>query len=218
MFPDRTKYGKRVPKQSLYSHLHLDSSLKQIVQDFIKLIRWEYVLKERTLNLPRGRVVEEIEVLGYELKENTDMEPFFRQMDREIPYHLVHILCYDGRAKIYMAYKEPTQGKNFFRVDKYYCTDWLAEEEIPLSIEGLDLDDVYENFLRQVAGAALPQAKEDESLKESVEREQEIAVLDKELQRLEAAKRKESQFKRKVEINNEIKKLKRKRLQLVGSD
>lgn len=215
MFPVRTKYGKRIPKQSLYRHLHLESGLRALLQDKVKIIRWEYVLKERTLNLPKGKAVEEIEVLSIELKEKADIEPLLQQLDREIPYHLLHILRYDGRVKICMAYKEACSGKNAFRVDKYFCTDWLSEVEIPLSIEGLTLDEVYENFLRQVAGSALSQSSATETLQESVEREQEITVLDQELKKLEAAKKKAVQFKRKVEINNEIKKLKRMREELV---
>lgn len=215
MFPVRTKYGKRIPKQSLYRHLHLESGLRALLQDKVKVIRWEYVLKERTLNLPKGKAVEEIEVLSIELKEKADIEPLLQQLDREIPYHLLHILRYDGRVKICMAYKEACSGKNAFRVDKYFCTDWLSEVEIPLSIEGLTLDEVYENFLRQVAGPSLSQSSATETLQESVEREQEITALDQELKKLEAAKKKAVQFKRKVEINNEIKKLKRMREELV---
>ena len=215
MFPVRTKYGKRIPKQSLYGHLHLDSGLRALLQDKVKIIRWEYVLKERTLNLPKGKAVEEIEVLSIELKEKADIEPLLQQLDREIPYHLLHILRYDGRVKICMAYKEACSGKNAFRVDQYFCTDWLSEVEFPLSIEGLTLDEVYENFLRQVAGPSLSQSSATETLQESVEREQEITALDQELKRLEAAKKKAVQFKRKVEINNKIKKLKRMREELV---
>lgn len=200
----------------MYRHLHLESGLRALLQDKVKIIHWEYVLKERTLNLPKGKAVEEIEVLSIELKEKADIEPLLQQLDREIPYHLLHILRCDGRVKICMAYKEACSGKNAFRVDQYFCTDWLSEVEIPLSIEGLTLDEVYENFLRQVAGSALSQSSATETLQESVEREQEITALDQELKRLEAAKKKAVQFKRKVEINNEIKKLKRKRAALVN--
>ncbi len=48
-----------------------------------------------------------------------------------------------------MGYKEAAgSGKTAFKVDRYYYTDWLAEEELPLHQEGLTIDAVYENLIR----------------------------------------------------------------------
>ena len=53
-----------------------------------------------------------------------------------------------------------------FKVNGYYCTEWLREDELPLKLEGLNLDSVYENFVRQIAGDKLKTETADESLKE----------------------------------------------------
>lgn len=45
-------------------------------------------------------------------------------------------------------YKEAAvTGSNAFKVDTYYYTDWLPEDELPLKVEGLSVDKLYENFV-----------------------------------------------------------------------
>ena len=83
-------------------------------------------------------------------------ESVLRQIDKEIPYHIVFLLEYDGKYQAWTAYKEKAgSGNNAFRVDTYYHTDWLPEEELALKLDGLNMDAVYENFVRQIAGDLL---------------------------------------------------------------
>lgn len=80
--------------------------------------------------------------------------------------------------------------------------------QLPLCMEGHSLDAVYENFVRQVAGESLVPA-EAESLHESVVRDLRRQQLQKQITVLENKIRKEKQLNRQVEINVNIKKLKR---------
>ena len=89
----------------------------------------------------------------------------------------------------------------------YYHTPWQTEEEISLAIQGLDMDTVYENFVRQIAGDKL-KAENGESLQESVEREQQRQALEKQIEKLTKAVRREKQFNKQMELNKELKKLK----------
>ena len=68
------------------------------------------------------------------------------------------------------------------------------------------MDAVYENLVRQIAGDAL-QAESDESLKESVQRDEKRKQLEKQIAALERKIRKEKQLNRRMEINAELKKL-----------
>jgi hypothetical protein len=55
---------------------------------------------------------------------------------------------------------------------RHYHTDWLEEDELPLKLEGLNVDAVYENFVRHIAGDKLKTEFAGESLKESVARDE----------------------------------------------
>ena len=83
-----------------------------------------------------------------------------------------------------------------------------------MKVEGLNVDAVYENFVRQIAGAQLQQAEAGESLKETVERDAKIRDLKKQIAVLQTKIRKEKQLNRQMEMNKELKKLK-KELQLL---
>ena len=77
-----------------------------------------------------------------------------------------------------------------------------------MKVDGLNIDAVYENFVRQIAGDAL-QADSTESLKESVERDARRQELQKQITALQAKVRKEKQLNKQVQLNTELKKLKK---------
>ena len=75
-----------------------------------------------------------------------------------------------------------------------------------LCIDGLNMDAVYENLVRQIAGDKL-QTDSSESLKESVERDEKKKQLEKQIAVLENKMRREKQLNRQMEMNSELKKL-----------
>ena len=135
-------------------------------------------------------------------------ENILRLIDREIPYHILFLLEYDGKYQATVGYKESAgSGKAAFKVDRYYRTEWFAEGELPLHLEGLTIDAVYESFIRQIAGDSLS-GGEDTTLKESVEHQKKREQLEKQIATLEAKMKKEKQLNRKMELKAEIEKLK----------
>ena len=134
-----------------------------------------------------------------------------KQIDREIPYHILFVLEYDGKYKAVIGYKESAgSGKAAFKVDRYYQTEWLLETELPMHLDGLNIDAVYENFVREIAGDTLQAATPQESLKESVARNDRRDALQKQINKLQAKIRKKKQLNnRHMEMNAELKKLRR---------
>ena len=92
----------------------------------------------------------------------------------------------------------------------FFSTSWLPEPELQLPLNGLDLDNVYENILRFIAGDEL-KAKEGthESLKQSVERAEQRQKLMKQIDKLQKKVNREVQFSIQVELNAQLKALKR---------
>ena len=116
---------------------------------------------------------------------------------------------YDGKYQAWTAYKEAAaSGNNAFKVGTYYHTEWLPESEIPLKVDGLSIDKVYENFVRQIAGDAL-QGESAESLKESVERDARRQELQKQITALQAKVRKEKQLNKQVQLNADLKRMRK---------
>ena len=130
-----------------------------------------------------------------------------QQIDKQIPYYIIFVLEYKGRLQAWIGYKEAAaSGSNAFKVSRYYHTDWMPEDELHLSIDGLNMDAVYESLVRQIAGDKL-QTDSGESLKESVERDEKRKQLEKQIAALENKMRREKQLNRQMEMNAELKKL-----------
>ena len=208
-FPVSTEFNKRIPKQKFYDNLDVSPTLRRVFVDQIRLVYWRNKLAASTLNIAAGEVVSEVEVFEVRLNEPKLDEAVLKQIDKEIPYHILFILTCDGKAQAWIGYKEAAaSGSNAFKVNRYYHTDWMPEDELQLRIDGLNMDTVYESLVRQIAGDKL-QTYSSESLKESVERDEKKKQLEKQIATLESKMRKEKQLNRQMEMNAELKKLRK---------
>lgn len=209
--PKSTEFNRRIPKQKFYENISVSPTLKRVFIDQIKVIYWRNKVATTTMNLAAGDTVTELEVFEIKLNGQRLDESVLRQIDKEIPYHILFLLEYEGKYQAWTAYKEAAaSGSNAFKVGTYYHTDWLPEDELPLKVEGLSVDKVYENFVRQIAGDALrSEASKPESLKESVERDNRRQELEKQIAALKTKVRKEKQLNKQVQLNAELKKLRK---------
>ena len=198
-FPKSTEFNKRIPKQKFYENIAVTPAMKKAFVEQIKIIYWRNKIATTTLNLAAGEQVTEIEVFEVRLSAPELDESVLRQIDREIPYHTLFLLEYEGRYQAVIGYKEAAAGKTAFKVDHYYSTDWLDEDDLPVHLEGLTLDAVYENFVRQIAGDVLLE-ENGTTLKESIEQQKQREQLEKQIAVLEAKIRKEKQPRKKFEM------------------
>ena len=206
-FPQSTEFNRRIPKQKFYENMNISPALKRVFVDQIRAVYWRNKIAATTTNLARGKTVDEIEVIEIRLSVPELDVSALRQIDREIPYHIVFLLEYEDKYQAWICYKEAANG-DAFKVGKYYHTGWRTESGLALKLEGLDLDAAYENLVRQIAGDEL-QSKSEESLKESVVRAERKKQIEKQIAALENKIRKERQLNRQMEMNAELKRLRR---------
>lgn len=202
-FPKSTEFGKRILKQTFYEHLDISPALKRAFIEQLRVIYWREKLAVSTIHVAEGESVTEVEVLEIALHQPQLDEAVLLQIDREIPYHILFVLTYEGKAQAWIGYKRATEsGKNAFKVERYYHTDWMPEDALAFHIDGLDMDAVYENLVRQIAGDDLRQ-RPGETLQESVERQIQQEKLKKQIEQLEKKLRAEKQPKKKWELHQE---------------
>lgn len=218
--PHSTEYNKRIPKQKFYEKLAVTSQMKRFFVEQIDVIYWRNKIATSTVNIASGENITEIEI--FEIKLNTPLldESVLRQMDKEIPYHIIFLLEYNGKYQAWTAYKEATaSGNNAFKVGNYYHTEWLSEEDLPLKLDGLNIDVVYENFVKKIRKCEVWRVEsgvDARSLKEIVETDEKCKQLQKQIATLEAKIRKEKQLNRQVKLNEELKRLKREMEDIIG--
>lgn len=208
--PKTTEFNKRIPKQKFYENMDISPVLKKVFVEQVKIIYWRNKIAASTTNLAAGNDVRELEVFEVRLNSSVLDDSLLRQIDKEIPYHILFLLEYNGKYQAWIGYKEAAaSGNKAFKVNGYYHTEWLVEDELPLKLEGLSVDAVYENFVRQIAGDKLKTESAGESLKESVARDEQKQQLQKQITTLQAKIRKEKQLNKQMQMNTELKKLKK---------
>ena len=202
--PASTAFDRRIPKQKFYEELPLTPALRRVFVGQINAIWWRSKIAPATANLAPGRTVTELEVFELQLAQPSLDEGVLRAIDKRIPYPILYLLTCDGRCQAWIGYQPAGQGGA--RV--YYHTAWQPQEDLKLELRGLDTDVAYENFVRQIAGGALdtPAA---EPLPRSIARDQRRRALEKQIAVLQNKIRREKQLNRQVELNGELKRLRK---------
>lgn len=216
--PQSTEFNRRIPKQKFYENLNVSPSLKRIFVEQVKNIYWRNKIATSTTNLASGSLVTELEVFEIRLNDPNLDDRLLYQIDKEIPYHILFILEYQGRYQAWIGYKEATTSSSFdsFKVTKYYHTEWLEEDRMVLKLDGLNMDVVYENYVRKIAGEKITSISDEESLKDSIIREESKNKLQKQIEQLEKKAYTERQPKKKYEMVSKIRKLKSEMEKLNG--
>ena len=219
--PATTEFDRPIPKKKFYENLSITTALRETFTNQIDRIYWRNKIAPETLNVTPGEQVTELEVFEIRLKTPKLDEAVLRLIDRELPYHILYVLTYDGRAQAWIGCKHAaTSGSSTFKVDGYFHTDWTTEEGLAavLKPDGLTTDALYESYVRRIAGEKLlPPVSAEESLWTTMERTKARDDLAKRVERLRAKIRKEKQFNRQAEMNAELKRLKRELAALDGS-
>ena len=210
MFPKSTEFNKRIPKTKFYEHIELGRKIKDsFVQDIDSII-WANKIAPSTVNIAAGEKVTEIQVFRIVLKHSEFNTNVLRIIDEQIPYHILFIICADNKEQAWIGYKEQSGSESrAFKVDSYYHTAWQKPEELKLAIEGLNMDAVYESFVKQISASTAPiQWDDDLSAKENTAKIAERKKLQKQIEKLERQLKKETQPRKKFEIHQELQKLK----------
>jgi 23S rRNA maturation mini-RNase III len=204
--PRSTVFNRKIPKQKFYDNLSITPELKRIFIEQISAIYWRNKIAPSTVNIAAGQAVTEIEVIEIHLNQPSLDRRVLHLIDKEIPYHILFLLIYQERAQAWISYKEQSHtGK--FKLNAYYHTQWQPMDKLSLILEGLNMDAVYENFVRQIAGERLQNQTGD--LREAVERDERRQKLQREIAALENKIRREKQFNIQVALNSELRRLKK---------
>ena len=212
MFPKSTEFNKRIPKTKFYEHLEIGKNIKDsFVQDIDSII-WANKIAPSTVNIAVGEKVTEIQVFRIILKQSDFNKDVLKTIDEQIPYHILFIICYRDKEQAWIGYKEQSGSESrAFKVDSYYHTAWQKPEELELAIEGLNMDAVYESFVKQISASTAPiQWDDDLSAKENTAKIEERKKLQKQIEKLERQLRKETQPRKKFELYQKLKDLRGK--------
>jgi hypothetical protein len=207
-FPESTHFNKRIPKQKFYEKLPIQAQLEKLFVSEIDTVYWRYKLSTDTINLDLGKDVLEIQIFEITLKSRSISRTVLETIDSHVPYHLVFVLKHENMGQLVIGYKEKQSKRNDrYTVHSYYETTWKSFADLSLSIDGLNLDRVYENFINQISGG-LVRSESGIEIRDEVQKVKEDARRDAEIEALEKKIRNEKQFNRQVELKRELEMMK----------
>lgn len=211
IFSSKTQVNKKFRLQELFKQTAADKAVRADAKTVLS-VTLTNVLSSDTLNLPTKGKVKEIYVFDIELSSKTIPILFISALDKAINFHTIFVLHYDGKEMLYGAYKERTEKG--VKIGKYYGTGWKDQSEpISIPIDATSLDEIYKAMLCTLI--PLESGKE-ETASDFVARYDLIRKLKFEIDKKQRQVDNERQSKKRFELNDELKKLKKELKKLLN--
>ncbi len=195
--PVTTEIRKPVPKTVIYEKFaaELTGNRKKSFEKDISRILIVNEISSASVNIREGEDVKSIFAVLIEIRDKVYNEKNISLIARLFGQRLLIILHHENeyRLAIYQT--------------KILCSDWFTEGERSLRLEGLTLDNVWQNLVSQVSGIV---PENERTLDEQIAIEGEKDKLQKQIDQLEAQTRREPQSKKKYEMHNRLLEYKKK--------
>ena len=193
--PRSTQVNRRVAKEKLYQNAALAPQTREMIKDQIDSVFWRNKLADSTMAISAGETVAEIQIFEIQLRQRELDKRVLPAIAKAIPYKILFILVFGDEAQVWIE----ASGT-------FYNTDWQPLGGFMLKFDGLNLDAVYENLARQISGGRLGT---DGDIEKAVDRDKQRQKLERDIAALGKRLLREKQFNKQVELNGELKRLKK---------
>lgn len=190
--PKATELNKLLPKKAIYTRFQMNAAAKERFDADISRISIVGELSPATTGIAKGETVASIFVLQVSLKRKDFQAGTIAQISKLIDQNMLLVLDYEEQRKLAIYHSKLIQ------------TDWQRPEDCTVSLKGLDLDAVWENFIVQVGGITIESGND---LDQQIALDEKRAKLEKEIAKLEKQARAEKQPKKKFELVQQIKRM-----------
>jgi len=196
-FPGGSSVGRILPKEAFYQRLNPSVDLKDKFISDIRRIMIENSLTESTLHLKPGAEVNEILVLGLDLKKQDGDERILEAIARQNPHKILFWLRFEE------------QGQLALYINKLYKTEWQPLVAMQLETKGFNLDEIWDGYVEQIAlSKEAEQVINEIPVAYRLKRQEDMLKLNRKIEQLEKAARVEKQPKKKFELAMQVQQLK----------
>lgn len=190
--PKSTEIRRQLPKAVLYTKFNMSASEKEKVDADISRINIVNEISNVKVNIEEGESIKAIFVIEVILKRKEFNESTIVKLSKLIPQNIIFVLEYRDEVKLAIYHNKLIQ------------TEWNQVERFSIKLQGLNLDNVWENLVIQTGRIEI---EADNTLDEQIKIDETRNRILKEISRLDKLARKEKQPKKKFEIFKEISKL-----------
>ena len=195
--PQSTIVKKQLPKKAIFAKFDLKPSQRESFDADIARIDVVAVVNPTTVPaIGEGTEIKEFYVLAVQLKQRDFDAKNIALLTKLIPRNIVFALHYEEEVQFAVYHT------------KLITSNWqlLTPNSSFLTIQGLNLDVVWENIVKNIGSI---EVEDGNTLKEQIREDDERAKILKQIELLDKKCRTEKQPRRKLEIFEQIKKLKK---------
>ena len=195
-----------------FDQLGLAPADKQLLRQQIEGIYLTHQLDAKTLSIPAGKTVQQIIVLSIDLLTHHYASHLLAELDMRLGQYSLFILRFpDGHEELLIHFKEKMaksrEGRHF-KIIQSFQTD----KPLKLIYQERDLDQFYENLVKQVGEAEL--VKGPSSVKDRIEQTKLLASLEKQANQLKKRMFAEKAMRKQMELQKAYKELQKEIEQL----
>ena len=196
--PQSTIVKKQLPKKAIFAKFDLKPSQRESFDADIARIDIVAVVNPTTVPaVGEGSEVKEFYVLAIQLKRKEYDSKNIALLTKLIPRNIVFALHYEEEVQFAIYHT------------KLITSNWqlLTPNSSFLTVQGLELDVVWENIVKSIGNIKV---EDGNTLKEQIREDDERAKILKQIEQLEKKCRAEKQPRKKLELFEKLKELKKK--------
>ncbi|WP_282073957.1 DUF4391 domain-containing protein [Polaribacter atrinae] len=190
--PQKAFVNKFIPKSKFFEKAKVNSKIQQEFTDAIVRITWAYKLAENTINISGTDSMEELQIFNMQLKQKEIPKNVLKVIDKAIPSAILYTFEFENNFAYGITTKENAEQRYFF-------SDW--NKELNFDFTGNTIEHIYQKiiklFIQDKAGITI----KNESFETILEKERQLANLEREIASLQNKIRTEKQFNKQVAYN-----------------
>ncbi len=190
--PKTTELNRQLPKNAIYAKFGMNSASRNKIDADISRIVITNELSPSTTNIVEGEEVKSIFVVLVKLKRRKFSDGSIITLSKLIPQNMLFVLEYGTEAKLAVYHT------------KLIETQWQDKQDLKISLNGLNLDFMWDNIVTQIGNIHIERGK---TLIEQIELDERQCQIEKEIERLDKRAWREKQPKKKFELVQEINRL-----------
>ena len=194
--PIATEINKQLPKKAIYAKFELKPAQRDHFDEDVAKLAIVNIISPTTIPaLPKGEQIECIYIIDVSLKKQDYDPKNIQLLSKFIPQKMVFALRYGDSIQLAINHT------------KLICSDWMDASDATLTLQGLNLDRVWENIVISIGDI---EVEEGSTLEEQIQVDDTKAKILKQINLLEAKARNEKQPRKKLQYFEDLKNLKSK--------
>lgn len=194
--PQRTEINKPLHKTKVFEKFDLTASQRDSFDADISRMFITHVVAESTIpTIKAGKEIADFYIIEVSLKRREFAPKNIELLAKFIPRKILFVLHFEEKAQLAIHHT------------KLICSTWQQCDTLNIPLTGLDLDAVWENIVATIGSITV---QEGNTLTEQIVIDDERAKLMKQIELLEKKARTEKQPRKKLELFEKLKELKKK--------